>query len=306
MKAVFFTLEPLLAEDKGPKGSPAEIMEAFRELWAQGFFTALVGARPGEQRSPEMERLQTLLEQGGGRIAFLQCLHQADERCDCWTTRPSLILDSAAGHGIRLDESYLLCHDLHDVSMAHIAGCRSILILGDRSIGDAYGAAHPAYKDFPIALSLRQALDYILEEDQSVSEIGPPPRIYPSLPLEDTAAKPPAPEWLRWLPAISGLHSARSNGGELRKLLPLIPHMTRWLAIMSVGLIGVSLGVAYLLITLYRTQPFPEIVWYLTLQFIPRPARGLLFILVGGLAIWLAFRQLVLPFLITAEGKRRK
>lgn len=70
MKAVFFTLEPLLAEDKGPKGSPAEIMEAFRELWAQGFFTALVGARPGERRSPEMERLQTLLEQGGGASPF--------------------------------------------------------------------------------------------------------------------------------------------------------------------------------------------------------------------------------------------
>ena len=72
MKAVFFTLEPLLAEDEGSKESPAEIMEAFRELWAQGFFTALVGARPGERRSPEMERLQTLLEQGGGHIAARQ------------------------------------------------------------------------------------------------------------------------------------------------------------------------------------------------------------------------------------------
>lgn len=306
MKAVFFTLEPLLAEDEGSKAHLSQIMESFRELWARGFFTALVGARPGDRRSPEMVQLQSLVKQGGRHIAFLQCLHPADESCDCWTDRPSLILDSAAGHGIRLDESYLLCHDLHDVSMAHIAGCRSILILGDRSIGDVYGAAHPAYKDFPIALSLSQALDFILEEDRSVIEIGPPPRIYPPPLPRGAAERSSVPGWLRWLPVDSGLRSSWGNGGELRKVLPLIPHMTRWLAIMTVGLIGISLGVAYLLITLYRNQPFPEIVWYLTLQFIPRPARGLLFILAGGLAIWLAFRQLVLPFLITEEGKRRK
>lgn len=66
----------------------------------------------------------------------------------------------------------------------------------------------------------------------------------------------------------------------------------RWLFLLSVGLILVSLGLAYLLVHIYRTQPFPEYVSSLTLQFIDRPVRGAIFVTVGAAMLILAFWRL--------------
>ena len=49
------------------------------------------------------------------------------------------------------------------------------------------------------------------------------------------------------------------------------------------GIAFMALGIAYLLTQVYRTQPFPEYVGVLTLQFIDRPIRGVLFLVVGTL-----------------------
>ncbi|HOG48802.1 MAG TPA: hypothetical protein PLB78_19395, partial [Anaerolineae bacterium] len=62
----------------------------------------------------------------------------------------------------------------------------------------------------------------------------------------------------------------------------------RWLSFLVVGGVWLSLGIAYLLTHLYREQRFPEVVWYITLQFIPRVARGVLFILTGVAVVVLA------------------
>jgi uncharacterized cofD-like protein len=63
----------------------------------------------------------------------------------------------------------------------------------------------------------------------------------------------------------------------------------RWIALLTVGITFLSLGVAYLLVDAYREQPFPEYAAYLTLQFVDRPLRGLMFIVLGlavaGLAL---------------------
>lgn len=48
------------------------------------------------------------------------------------------------------------------------------------------------------------------------------------------------------------------------------------------GITLLSLGAAYLLVDLYREQSFPDFVYYLTLQFLPRALRAMLF---GGLGI---------------------
>lgn len=58
----------------------------------------------------------------------------------------------------------------------------------------------------------------------------------------------------------------------------------RWLVVLLAGITILSLGVAYLAVELYREQPFPDFVYYVTLQFIPRAARALLF---GALGIGL-------------------
>lgn len=78
-------------------------------------------------------------------------------------------------------------------------------------------------------------------------------------------------------------------------------HIKRWLVLLLVGITLISLGVAYLLVQMYRTQEFPWYVGYLTLQFIDRPVRGAIFIALGGIVAALAILQLnrsmLAPFL---------
>ncbi len=66
----------------------------------------------------------------------------------------------------------------------------------------------------------------------------------------------------------------------------------RWLLMMTVGLVSLSLGFGYMLVQVYRTQPFPDFVGDLTLQFIDRPIRGVIFMLVGAALTLVAFWRL--------------
>jgi uncharacterized cofD-like protein len=78
-------------------------------------------------------------------------------------------------------------------------------------------------------------------------------------------------------------------------------HLKRWLALITLGIVFISLGIAYLITQVYRTQPFPDWVGTVTLQFIDRPIRGLMFIVAGsllaGVAIVQLNRSLLAPFL---------
>ncbi len=66
----------------------------------------------------------------------------------------------------------------------------------------------------------------------------------------------------------------------------------RWLVLLFVGLVSLSLGCGYVLVHVYRTQPFPEFVGPLTLQFLDRLVRGIIFIAVGGALTLFAFFKL--------------
>lgn len=66
----------------------------------------------------------------------------------------------------------------------------------------------------------------------------------------------------------------------------------RWLLLLMAGVTSMSLGLAYLLVTIYREQPLPEVFYYLTLQFIPRLWRALLFGVIGVAAVSLAVYNL--------------
>jgi uncharacterized cofD-like protein len=55
----------------------------------------------------------------------------------------------------------------------------------------------------------------------------------------------------------------------------------RWLVVLLAGVTILALGIAYLVVDVYRAQPFPDFVYYLTLQFLPRLARALLFGAIG-------------------------
>lgn len=68
---------------------------------------------------------------------------------------------------------------------------------------------------------------------------------------------------------------------SLVKLLRPGMHIKRWILLATLGLVCMSLGFAYLITHIYREQPLPEFAGVVTLQFIDRPMRGALFLVVG-------------------------
>lgn len=66
----------------------------------------------------------------------------------------------------------------------------------------------------------------------------------------------------------------------------------RWLVLLFLGMMILSLGAAYVMANIYREQPFPWVFYYLTLQFVPRIFRALLFGVVGVATTSIAVVQL--------------
>jgi len=58
-------------------------------------------------------------------------------------------------------------------------------------------------------------------------------------------------------------------------------YLKRWLLLAALALVMLSLGVGITLADFYRHEPFPEFVYYLTLQFVPRLVRGVLLATLG-------------------------
>src|SRR5512141_3250758 len=56
----------------------------------------------------------------------------------------------------------------------------------------------------------------------------------------------------------------------------------RWLGLLLAGITLIGLGVAYVVVDIYRNTPLPDAFYYITLQFIPRVLRA---ILLGGFGI---------------------
>ena len=77
-------------------------------------------------------------------------------------------------------------------------------------------------------------------------------------------------------------------------------HIKRWLLLLLVGVAIMGLGFGYFLREVYFSYTFPEWVYYVTLQFLPRYVRGVLF--VGGsaalilFAVWKLNRSLLSAF----------
>jgi uncharacterized cofD-like protein len=64
-------------------------------------------------------------------------------------------------------------------------------------------------------------------------------------------------------------------------------HIKRWLVLLMVGVAVMGLGFGYFLREVYFSYTFPDWVYYVTLQFLPRYVRGFLF--VGGSAFLILF-----------------
>ena len=78
---------------------------------------------------------------------------------------------------------------------------------------------------------------------------------------------------------------------RLRRWLQPGMAVKRWALVYVLALTLMALGMALMLTHLYRNAPFPEPVYYATLQFVPRLARGLLLVLLGaGLMAWATWK----------------
>src|SRR5262249_48182103 len=76
----------------------------------------------------------------------------------------------------------------------------------------------------------------------------------------------------------------------MRKLLRPGLHVKRWLGVLLVGMVVLSLGIGYAATELYRTVDVPGWVGIITLQFLPLIVRAILFLAVGtGLCVYGVF-----------------
>ncbi len=87
---------------------------------------------------------------------------------------------------------------------------------------------------------------------------------------------------------------------SIRKLLTPGLGIKRWLILLGFGIAAVATAFAQLIIDLYRTEPLPGILYYLTLQFLPSYVRIIVGVVVGGAAIIIALynlnRSILAPF----------
>ena len=69
-------------------------------------------------------------------------------------------------------------------------------------------------------------------------------------------------------------------------------HIKRWLLLLVIGVAIMGLGFGYFLREVYTIYTFPGEVYYLTLQFLPRYARGAIFLGLSASLILFAIWQL--------------
>jgi hypothetical protein len=83
-------------------------------------------------------------------------------------------------------------------------------------------------------------------------------------------------------------------------------HVKRWIIILFLGILCLILGMGYLMVHTYRTFSFPHEAYYITLQFIDRLGRGVIFFTVvvalAGLAIWQLSRSVIIPLMPDGKG----
>ncbi|MEY4408552.1 MAG: hypothetical protein RL345_3018 [Chloroflexota bacterium] len=97
------------------------------------------------------------------------------------------------------------------------------------------------------------------------------------------------------------LTDARDLVADLGKWSRLGMHVKRWILLLVIACTGISLGIAFILVQLYRTQPFPEWVFYVTLQPVDRTWRALLFLTIGILGVGVAVVQLNRSLLLAVQ-----
>jgi len=315
LRAVFIKRDCLLSSESGVLPDPVQlrpgVAEAMQTLSTTDLFiivldvgSCVVSGVQSAEAEAVNEAMVELIRQGRGRVdALLSCPHRAEDHCACWGSHPGFLYAAASQLELRLEECYLLANEPQDIVLAYRTGCRPVLILEGRMIGELYDGHQPEPRDFPIARDLSAAVEYLLAEEQSNEVWGrvrQPSRL--AQVDEETAI---VTEMSSLSPSLRLFSPVPGAKWTLLTSLPQFSRSARqWALVLVMGGIWLSLGIAYLLTHLYRVHPFPAYVWYLTLQFIPRPVRGLLFIASGIAVVGISLRAFLRFF--PTNGKWRR
>jgi len=304
MNAVFISKTSILRDSHIDLDSPPEswqlapaTMEAMRLLATEerlvfvfDAYCQQAEAITEEEEEAESHRLHTLVRQveaGGGRLdGLVTCQHADVGACACWGNTPGVLWVVSSQMNLSLDGCFVVGDCERDVETAASAGARPILILGGRTVSDVQ-RERPPHKDYPIATNLTAAVAYVNTEEESNQTLGHPrATARPVPPTEELYADPDR------LPIFDVTsRTAQNRQADIHRSRVQLRDLGRWLSLFIAGALGLSLGIAYLLTHLYRLQPFPGFVYYVTLQFIPRAIRGALFVILGILMLALTARS---------------
>lgn len=238
----------------------------------------------GPEALGALDSLRRQIEAGGGRIdALVYCPGAAE--CTGWQGSSDAYWMLATTFDLRLNECYVLCDSASHIKVAYETGARPVLVLSDRSIGGIMGDSADR-KDIAVATDLGTAVNYLHIEETITQQLGHP--------RNEMVARPePVPDAPEALPTVRVTSSlAQGVRSRISRSQAQLRDLGRWLSFFVLGAVGLSLGIAYVLTHLYRVQPFPDFVYYVTLQFIPRFLRGMLFIVWGLGVILFAWRSL--------------
>jgi len=266
-------------------------LEAVRLLGDESTLVFLLDQDRAGEGAPDDDPLDALdglrrqIEAGGGRLDALVYCPEDEAECAGWQGFADAFWMLASAFDLRLNDCYVLCDTASHIQVTYETGARPLLILSDRTIGGIFGDS-VARKDIAIATDLGTAVSYVEVEETITRQLGHP-RVQSVAPPDRSVEGDP-----KALPTIR-VTSSLAHGVQTRlsRSQAQLRDIGRWLTFFVLGAVGLSLGIAYMLTHLYRVQPFPDFIYYVTLQFIPRFLRGVLFIVWGLGVIFIAWRS---------------
>jgi len=283
--------------------SPATL-EALRMLLVDGRLLFMLDTIPASDDDGEQEELRALqemvrqIEAGGGRIdGLVVCPHKGSSECACWEDVPALLALPQVQFDLDMSRSYLIADDVPEVEAAYGVSLRPMMLLGERSVVEVFGD-RAENKDCTNVPDLTSAAHDIALEDEIIAQLGAGREETQNVDSDDVLAL----EAERLPRIVLTSDVARNLVERVVKTQAQLHDIGRWLTFFILGALGLALGVAYLLTHLYREQPFPDWVFYITLQFISRPVRGAIFVALGLGVMALAVRS----FYGTTQVWRRK
>ena len=146
------------------------VSSSISDLKSAGFLIIVVTNQPDVARGTQSQWMVELMHR---RLRselpvddILVCWHDDAAGCECRKPKPGLMLAAGRKFGIDLADSYMVGDRWRDIDAGSAAGCRSLLV------DYGYSERSPATEPVERMRSLREAVDWILREEQARAGTG--------------------------------------------------------------------------------------------------------------------------------------